>query len=116
MKWLKIVWCLAAMLALYSCKKFLDEKPDKKLVVPSTLADLQAVLDNTNTFNAAYPFSPELSADNYYITTQEWQARSTTERNLYIWDADVFNETDRNDWSSPYTIVYGSNVVLDQLT
>lgn len=103
------------LLAIVGCRKFLDQKSDKTLVVPASLQDLQAILDNTYAMNVTYPFTPELSADNYYITTDTWQSRSITERNAYIWSDDLFNDQDRNDWSMPYNVVYNSNVVLGAL-
>lgn len=104
-----------AFLSLFSCKKFLDEKPNKSLVVPKTTKDLQAILDNTITLNANYPYALEIGSDDYYLTTTDWLARSTSEKNAYVWGTDIFNDNPSNPWSSPYIIVYNSNVVLDQL-
>src|ERR1700741_1364242 len=98
-----------------SCKKYLDEKPNRSMVAPQSVKDLQAVLDNTNIMNVNYPFSVDIGADDYYLATADWLARSVTEKNGYIWESDVFNDNQRNDWSLPYTVVYNSNVVLDQL-
>jgi starch-binding outer membrane protein, SusD/RagB family len=106
---------LIMMLACIGCKKYLDQKPDRSMVVPQSVKDLQAVLDNTNIMNVNYPFSVEIGVDDYYLTTADWLSRSITEKNGYIWESDMFNENPRNDWSLPYTIVYNSNVVLDQL-
>lgn len=112
---LHITALLFLSLTFSSCKKFLDAKPDKKLVVPSNTTDLQAVLDNTNILNAYYPYFVEIGCDDYFITTADWLARTASEKNGYIWGSDVFNESPNNDWSFPYAVVYNANVVLDEL-
>eukprot|EP01132_Coremiostelium_polycephalum_P018522 gene18522-22078_t len=43
------------------CKKFLEEKSDKKLVVPSTMNALQALLDNYNFMNTKFSAAGETS-------------------------------------------------------
>lgn len=106
--------CLMAAAGLSSCNKYLDAKPDKTLVVPATVQDFQAILDNTTKMNRYYPFTTELAADNIYLTTADWNARTATQHNVYIWDKDVFNDNEQNDWFLPYVIVYYANVVLDK--
>lgn len=98
-----------------SCKKFLDEKPDKKLVVPATLADLQAILDNTNNLVINDPYADELSSDNFYMATATWQAQADYDRGSYVWlkDNSIFPNT--NDWSNLYKKVYCANTVLETL-
>ncbi len=107
---------LFLILGNFSCKKYLDQKPDKKLVVPTTIQDAQALLDNTRTMSIIYPSAGELSGDDYYVLPDDWtSANTTTERNCYIWGRDVFNDYDHNDWSGPYLAVYFSNIILDAL-
>jgi hypothetical protein len=51
---MKYIFFLIACMALLSCKKFLDKKSNQKLVIPSTVQDLQGLLDNyarVNQFN-----------------------------------------------------------------
>lgn len=98
-----------------ACKKFLEEKPDRSLVIPTSIKDLQAMLDNTSIFNANYSWAAEIGSDDYYLTTADWQARTPSERNAYIWSAESFNDATVT-WALPYTIVYNSNVVLEELT
>ncbi len=73
---------------LISCRKdWLDAKPDKALVVPSTLQDYQALLDNSsNTFNIDQPALGEISAGDFYVLYPRWQTLNTNqEKNAYIW-------------------------------
>ncbi|KAA8475685.1 SusD-like starch-binding protein associating with outer membrane [Arcticibacter tournemirensis] len=109
--------CMAAAIAisLPACDSFLDEKPDKKLVVPSSLADLQAMLDNYNTMSSNTPASGEVSTDDYYLTDADWAARSETDRRKYLWEKDnLFPTGDNgNDWSYSYSSTFTCNTVLN---
>lgn len=99
-----------------SCTKYLDAKPDAKLVVPSTLQDLQALLDYYPRVNHFEPYGAEASADNYYLTTTDWAAVSPEGlRQMYRWDPLFSIESIPNDWSSSYDVVYLANTVLDNL-
>ncbi len=110
---IKIIPIAFIFLLTISCKKFLDEKPDKKLVVPETLRDLQALLDYFNVISVTDPAADELSSDNYYLLNTTWQASiKETERRAYIWGQDIFEPT-ANDWSSLYRKVYYANTVLE---
>lgn len=108
------ICCIMAAICLCSCNKYLDSKPDKTLVVPASVQDFQALLDNTTKMNRYYPFTTELAGDNIYLNTADWSARTVTQQNVYIWGKDVFNDNDQNDWSLLYIIVYYANVVLDK--
>lgn len=106
---------LLLVITFSSCKKYLNEKPDKSLAVPSTIQDLQALLDYSNKINTAYPSFGEICADNYYVDSSVWQSLAYDQRLAYIWESDLFNANDANDWSSPYGAVYYSNLVLDEM-
>lgn len=105
-----------ALMSLTGCEKFLDEKPDKKLVVPATITDAQAILNQTYIFTTIYPASGEIAAGDFYLVSEDWQSLFTLqEQRSYIWEDNVFNEYERNDWSQPYSAVYNANIVLDAL-
>lgn len=111
-----IVGAMALIMLVVSCHKdFLDTKPDKSILIPSTLNDFQAILDNTSIMN----ISPELGligSDDLYITTDGWSSLSTqTEKNSYIWAANVYEGENVQDWNIPYQQVFYANVVLDGL-
>lgn len=104
---------MVGLLLLPSCKKYLDEKPVKSKTIPSTLADLQALLDRYTITNQNGPQLLEALADNYYLTTTTYNQRTAEERMTYVWDK---NATSYSTWFQPYTKpVYYANVVLDQL-
>ncbi|MBO9684363.1 MAG: RagB/SusD family nutrient uptake outer membrane protein [Flavisolibacter sp.] len=98
-----------------SCKKYLDLKPDKTLAVPTTIADLQALLDNNEKMNTNRPSLGEVSADDYYLTNTNYAAVSLISRNAYIWDTAVNSTTIPNSWSYAFDPVYFSNVVLEKI-
>ncbi|MCR8560426.1 RagB/SusD family nutrient uptake outer membrane protein [Mucilaginibacter sp. BJC16-A38] len=97
-----------------TCQKYLEARPDKKQVVPATLQDLQALLDNVAVMNRNYPNYGEGAADNYYLTASDFGALSLNEdRNLYTWKPDGIIIT--SQWLSPYKVVYYANQVLESL-
>uniref|UniRef100_UPI0020C225F1 hypothetical protein n=1 Tax=Salmonella enterica TaxID=28901 RepID=UPI0020C225F1 len=63
------IWLLAGASLFPSCKKFLDEKPDKQLLVPKTVDEYQRLLDLNIEMNLNTAFSGILSSDEYYQTT-----------------------------------------------
>jgi hypothetical protein len=116
--WIKCVASLLAVIALgFSCnkQKFLDKKPTTTLLVPRTLSDFQALLDNVRVFGLV-PALGEASADNYYVSFSAWQAMTIREYNAYIWANDIYKgQGVQQDWNTPYQQVFYANVVLDGL-
>jgi len=106
-------------LPLAACDDFLAEKPDGRLAVPSTLQDLQALLDNVSVLNYNSPAgSSETSADDYYLATADWAALyNEGERRKYTWQPDGLFDLDYypNDWYSLYERVYHANTALEGL-
>jgi hypothetical protein len=111
----KILFLLALIISFASCKKYLDVKPDKALAVPSTLADLLALMDNNEKMNANRPSLGEVSAGDYYFTNTNYAAVSLISRNAYIWDTAVNSATIPNSWSYAFDPVYFSNIVLENI-
>jgi len=97
-----------------SCKKYLDAKPDKKLVVPTTIKDLQALLDNTSVMNEKSPSWDEASSDNSYLPFDLYQSLKIHQRNGYTWEITDYSNYP-NDWSFIYDVVYYANIVLENI-
>lgn len=94
------------------CKKFLDARPDDQLIVPETLPQLQALLDNSDKMNLNLsPIFGEASTDDYYVTDATFNATEFSE--LYNWKLNEYRFA--NDWSEAYEVVYTSNFVLEAL-
>ncbi len=113
-----ILIILISLSILTGCKDKLEYKPDSQIILPTTNADLELLLENTNVVNLS-PSLPQLSADEYFIPNlQEWQAvASIVAKNSSIWQTDIY-QGDNNalsDWNSLYKEVFFANNVLDIL-
>lgn len=119
MKTVKIILLLISVIVFDSCEGFLDVKPNKRTVVPQTLKDLQALLDNTSVMNqSATPSLGEISAGDFWVSLEDWRSCPVEERNTYTWQRDIFEITNNApaDWFSPYQQITYSNVALEQVS
>lgn len=108
--------CLFVAASMFaSCKKFLDEKPDKKLMVPTKIEDFQALLDNPIEMNLYSVLSGILSSDDYYQTSSDYNKLKDHEQNLYTWSNNSIPDMGPNDWSITYAQVYYANLSLEGL-
>ncbi|MDN5479652.1 MAG: RagB/SusD family nutrient uptake outer membrane protein [Chryseobacterium sp.] len=105
-----------------SCKKeWLDEKPSKSLVVPESIANFQALLDNEGKMNGfgggSMPVMGELTTDDYEMLDNTYTTTvSAIERNCYTFKQDIYEGSSGiSDWNSPYEQVFYSNVALEGL-
>lgn len=99
-----------------SCEKFLDAKPDKKLAVPASLKDLQALLDNHNLASDREPNLGECSTDDYYLSYENWQSLSNEEdRRLYLWESENAIQDNNTAWTAFGTGLYTASSVLEYL-
>lgn len=108
---------IIALLGMIACSEsFLDVKPDKKLVVPSSLDDLQALLDYFDVHNSNMPGMGELSSDDYYILYDRWTSLSSPYmRNGYIWAKEIWEGSTSIDWNNRYQQIFYANYVLEEL-
>lgn len=103
---------MAALLSLAGCQEgFLDAKPDKSLVVPTTASDYQAILDNFNTMNT--PGLNLIAGDEFVTTDQMYHALEQVERQTYLWADDLYEGGSATDWESCYKAVFTANIVLE---
>lgn len=105
-----------------SCQNYLDVKPNKSWVVPVSLQDLQAILDdNSDNMNRwRTPVFLEVGADDYYLTESDWLSVSpASHRNVYMWAAEIYegdvSASSVSSWSYPYGTIYRCNYVLEAL-
>src|ERR1700743_1648045 len=105
-----IKYVVLPMLALFTfaCQKrqaFLDTKPNSTLIVPTTLADCQALLDNDLVMGLT-PVLGDVSADNYYVPFSFWQTLDIKAANAYVWAKDIYaGQVQVPDWDLPYSQV-----------
>lgn len=96
-----------------SCKKYLDQKSDASLVVPSTLADFQGLLDDGLTMTTSSPSLGAASSDDYFIETPYLTSKAMYEQAVYKWQP--FPYYFQNDWAFAYRAVYVANLCLERL-
>lgn len=109
---------LLSILMQFSCKKnWLDAKPNLALVVPSSVVDYQAILDNNtgnSLFNYNEPSLSEVGAGDFYLKYTSWETLSTVqERNAYLWVPDIFAGQSSFDWGDTYHRILDENIVLE---
>lgn len=115
---MRLIHYLFIVIALCSCSDdYLDKKPNKSLVIPSTLEDLQALLDNSSQVMNVVPALGVLASDDLFTNDAGWQGYAlATERNSYTWSSDIFaGEITCGDWNFPHQQVFYANVVLEGL-
>ncbi|GGF42567.1 RagB/SusD family nutrient uptake outer membrane protein [Echinicola rosea] len=102
---------------LSSCEEFLDAKPDKALVVPSTLDDLQGVMDAMNRNTNSVPHIGLVSSDDMLLSPSVLDNLSEQQQAAYTWEKEIFTPAQpySSDWATPYQQVFLANVVLDGL-
>lgn len=112
---IKITLWTSLVLMSFACDGFLDERPNKKILVPTTPEDLRAMLDNTSDMNVVPAFGL-LGSDDLLISDAGWASlSSTSEQNAYIFAQEVFEGTSSADWARMYRQIFVANVVLEQL-
>lgn len=96
-----------------SCEKYLDYKSDATLLTPSSLEDLQAILDDSRVMNLQMtPSLGESVADDYYVSTETLNSFNSVLLDLYLWRPIDFIGVG-NDWGLGYQAIYNSNLVFD---
>jgi len=109
---------LLSIVSFSACNKdWLNAKPNDALVIPSTPADYQALLDNTMQMNSNYPALYMLGDGDFYLTDSIYTALDPEERGAYIWapTQDFYGGEQCYDWQDSYTTILNANVVLDGL-
>lgn len=112
--------CCCVLMCFAACKKstFLDIRPDQSLVVPTTLEDLQALLDNDRVMNGAggfgvVPALGEMGTTDYYLEAQDLEGFiPPMERNAYTWQQTIYEGATVPDWNLPYAAVFYANNAL----
>lgn len=101
---------------LTSCQSgFLEINPDKSHVIPNSIEDFQALLDNSLIINQGS--STELSvigSDEYHLKSDIWNLLAIPEqKNGYIWAKDIFEGNSSRDWNNGYERIFYANICLE---
>ncbi len=106
-----VMWLL--LLVNAGCKKYLDIKSDSSLIVPSTLDDLQGLLDDAGIMNYNTAAFGAASADDYFLEDNSFQAKNIFQQHVYL--REPFEYRYINDWSLAYSAVYNANTCLERI-
>jgi len=108
---------LMVVIVTFSCKKYLDAKPNKQLTTISSLTELQALLDDHARLNYQTVYAAEAASDNFYLTDQALRALSLEgDRRIYNWQKGNQFEGASNGWYYSYLGIYYGNTVLESLS
>ncbi len=111
-------WCILFYILLIvsnmACQKYLDARPDSTVTTPETLDDLQALLDEAGHMNEKGLTFGEASADDYFLTENNYNVIGINGQNAYIWSIGQYEYT--NDWAKAYLVVHNANVCLEALS
>lgn len=108
-----VIIILLLVVLFTGCKKYLDEKPDTSLIIPSTVESLQALLDDATIMNYSTPCFGAASADDYFLEEDNFQSKNIFQRNVYAWQPYPYRYI--NDWSLAYSAVYNANTCLERI-
>src|SRR5687768_16476181 len=101
---------LVTISVLGSCKKYLDVKQRSSIASPVTLKDFQALFDHTPTHNTSEPGLSEVSADNYYLTSIDFNTLVEQDQKIHTWQlANVFTDASL-EWLQVYRIIFRCNI------
>lgn len=103
------------LLLFSSCNDFLDIKSDATYVIPKSVEDVQALLDDVFQMNEeSVPTWGESVIDDYYLTEEAFNSYIEDIRQFYIWNyREYYGHF--NDWGHAYAAVYNANLSMELL-
>ncbi|CDS92100.1 conserved hypothetical protein [Sphingobacterium sp. PM2-P1-29] len=110
---------LLLTLLISGCEKFLDEKSDKSLAIPTTLRDLQALLNNVYDVNYSFCSAGEASCDDHFLKDADYNGLNyESDKRQYTWQPDYVTRPQSSagdEWYNCYKVIYICNSVLQGL-
>lgn len=97
---------------VYACTNsdFLNVKPNSTILTPSTLEDVQKLLNNNINLCSGLAV---MSSDEYIVSQEDWNVAPAIERNAYVWAKDLYEGTRGVlDWDRPFRAVFYANNAL----
>ncbi len=113
-----VLWAIIVCFIFSSCQKYLDIKPNKKMIVPKTLNDFKALLDEYQVMNReSTPAMGEIGSDDYFLIEADLASALVRDQIVYLWEKESYSATEKNfsNWVFPYRLVNYSNIVLEGL-
>lgn len=119
-----LIYTFIVLICCFGCKKssFLDAKPDDSLILPETIKDMDALLDNTDVMNnisggsSGMPSFGEIASDDHFVHPRRHATMSVEDLNLYSWKDNFYDLNPQYfGWSNAYRVVFYANAVLEGL-
>lgn len=106
---------LLSSLQIAACnKKWLDEKTDISLTVPSRIEDFQALLDDDYRINFNQGSDLEIASGDFYMLDSRVMAVSPSERGVYLWEPDTYmGDNVARDWGLLYSRLLTINIAVE---
>ena len=114
---MRIIVIILFIGCLAGCRKrgFLDEPATTSLYIPSTLQDMQGLLDDEKLLSQT-PGLGMISGDQFIMTDAFWNNLPSYEHNAHVWASEIFTKDEiTDDWNIPYKQVIYANVILGGL-
>ncbi|MBB6328270.1 tetratricopeptide (TPR) repeat protein [Algoriphagus iocasae] len=100
---------------IVGCEGFLDEKPNKSILVPETIEEFEAIIDNYDRLNTS-PVLSFMFADDYWVANTTWDNFAPWQQNAYKWSDDPYLPNESTlDFSVMYRKIFSANVILDKI-
>lgn len=100
------------ILALLSCEGFLDQKPQKSLLVPSTVEDVRALLDNYN-FLMLTPLISWIMSDEWNTSDIDFETFPTWQQHAFTWQREIFDPQERSsDYQTLHSQMFIAHTAL----
>lgn len=113
-----LIILLTLSIMFSSCNKYLEEKSDKRLATPTTIADLKALLHHNNMF-LSFSSAGQVSSDDLIINDNDYNGLSyDSDKRLYSWKPDYVSKgvgSIGNNWQYCYSQIFVCNSVLQSL-
>ncbi|SMC98116.1 RagB/SusD family nutrient uptake outer membrane protein [Pedobacter africanus] len=118
---IKLLPVMAVTCIFTSCKKFLEEAPNKTTsLVVKTTAQINALLDNPNTFYTENNSSQIFSTDDYGLTTDVYNGGRGVFSNMaafefLTWDTQYIPDLSDLFWTNEYKKIFTANLALNSV-
>lgn len=110
----QIIYLTVLISSLGSCHSdFLEVKPQKSLLIPKTLTDLEALLNNSRTIMNRSGYLWAVADGDFRVSDSYFLSLDNPSRFNYVWSDETTNWI--GDWDYSYQQVFYANVVLEGL-
>lgn len=111
------ILCSLSYFLIGCFSNYLELRPNGRKVVPESIADFQALLDNSSNMNYVSSLNLGIiSGDEYTVNENRWNLiTAATQRNAFVWNTDIFEGEESTDWNQAYHRILISNIVIEGL-